>query len=119
MAFDPQRPYNELSKLPPKGEVQSLEVYKALLPAVRNLATLSSSAETLPNPNVLPETVGLLEAKASSEIENIVTTNEELFIPRSLEHTSPGMTKEVRSSTRPHRGSADQRFVGQPVYLAS
>ncbi len=96
MAFDPLKPYNELPKLPPKGELQSLEVYKALLPAVRSLAELSSSAETLPNPNVLPETVGLLEAKASSELENIVTTNEELFIPKSIEHTTHGMTKEVR-----------------------
>jgi Fic family protein len=96
MPFDPLKPYNELPKLPPEGELQSLEVYKALLPAVRRLAELSSSAEALPNPNVLPETVGLLEAKASSEIENIITTTEELFIPKSIEHTAQGMTKEVK-----------------------
>jgi Fic family protein len=96
MTFDPLNPYNELPKLPPRRELQSLEVYKALLPAVRSLAELSLTAETLPNPTVLPATVGLLEAKASSEIENIITTNEELFIPKSMEQAVHGMTKEVK-----------------------
>ena len=54
MAFDPLKPHNDLPKLPPKGELQSLEVYKALLPAARHLAELSAAAEALPNPNVLP-----------------------------------------------------------------
>ena len=96
MTFDPHNPYNDLPKLSRVSKLQSLEVYKALLPAARSLAELSMTTETLPNPNVLPASVGLLEARASSEIENVITTTEALYTPKSLGHTTDGMTKEVK-----------------------
>nr|WP_242681320.1 Fic/DOC family N-terminal domain-containing protein [Tessaracoccus sp. SD287] len=52
---------------------------KATIEARTALATLSQAGQLLPNPNILIHAVPLLEAQASSEIENIVTTADELF----------------------------------------
>ncbi|MEW6887041.1 Fic/DOC family N-terminal domain-containing protein [Trueperella pyogenes] len=43
------------------------------------LATLRGATELLPDPTMLVNFIPLLEAQASSEIENIVTTNDEVF----------------------------------------
>jgi len=43
------------------------------------LANLKGQAKTMPNQGILIDTLGLQEAKASSEVENIVTTQDELF----------------------------------------
>lgn len=52
---------------------------KATVEARTALATLAQAGQLLPNPNILIHAVPLLEAQASSEIENIVTTADELF----------------------------------------
>jgi Fic family protein len=54
-------------------------VLKATVEARTALATLAQAGQMLPNPNILIHAVPLLEAQASSEIENIVTTADELF----------------------------------------
>ncbi|MHA6264451.1 Fic/DOC family N-terminal domain-containing protein [Arenibacterium sp. CAU 1754] len=56
-----------------------MPVLKALAAANRALAELKGRAATIPNQGVLIDTLALQEAKASSEIENIVTTQDELF----------------------------------------
>lgn len=96
MPFDPSKAYNDLSLLRSTSDLQTYDVLKALLPAVRAMDKLSATADALPNPEVLPETEGLLEAQASSEIENIVTTSDQLFLPKSLEHIAVDAAKEVR-----------------------
>ncbi|MCF6314634.1 MAG: Fic family protein [Verrucomicrobiales bacterium] len=54
-------------------------IWKALLPAHRNLAELKGLCIALPNPEILLETLAIQEAKDSSEIENIITTHDELY----------------------------------------
>ena len=76
---DPARPYNELPKLPPRAEVESKPVLKACISAHAALAELKGADGLIPNSAILINTIPLLEARASSEIENIVTTADQLF----------------------------------------
>jgi len=78
-AFNPAQPYNDLPNLPPPGEMESKVVLKYCITARAALAELRKAAEMLPNQSVLVNTVPLLEAQSSSEIENIVTTTDRLF----------------------------------------
>ena len=66
-------------KLPPEGLTESRAILKALASAHRYLAELKGVASSIPNQSILIDTLTLQEAKASSEIENIVTTQDELF----------------------------------------
>lgn len=68
-----------LPALPPQVELETVPVLKALARANRALAELKGRAATIPNQGILIDTLALQEAKASSEIENIVTTQDELF----------------------------------------
>lgn len=80
MPWSPQVPFNELPPLPPGGfDLEPKSVLKATIDARTALATLAEAGRQLPNPNILIHAVPLLEAQASSEIENIVTTADELF----------------------------------------
>lgn len=56
---------------------EPIEVFKALALAHRSLAKLKGRVAALPNPGILIDTLVLQEAKASSEIENIVTTKQD------------------------------------------
>lgn len=76
--------YNDLPTLPPKPSLETIPVLKACIEARAALAALNQASRLLPNPAILLNTVPLLEAGASSEIENIVTTNDNLF--RFAEH---------------------------------
>lgn len=77
--WDPAAPYNELPALPPAVEIESKAVLKATVEARAALAALDQAARRITNPTVLINTIPLLEAQASSEIENIVTTTDDLF----------------------------------------
>ena len=79
MSFDPEKPYNDLPLLPPKAEVETRAVLKKAISAGRALAELKGLGETIPNQSILVNSIILQEAKASSEIENIITTNDALF----------------------------------------
>lgn len=68
----------KIPSLPPKG-LETVPILKALSPAHRYLAELKGAALSIPNQGILIDTLALQEAKASSEIENIVTTQDELF----------------------------------------
>jgi Fic family protein len=96
MAFNPLKPYNSLPPLPPTAEVETKLVLKKALSAGRVLAELKGLGGTIPNQSMLVNTVVLQEAQASSEIENIVTTNDALFkaISASTSAVDP-VTKEV------------------------
>jgi Fic family protein len=78
-SFDPGRAYNDLPRLPPKADLESRPVLKACIEARAAVAELKQAAGLLPNQDVLINTIPLLEARASSEIENIVTTTDRLF----------------------------------------
>jgi len=78
--FDPNQPYNDLPLLPPPAEsIENTEILKKCIDARVALAELKQAAELIPNAAVLVNALPLLEARASSEIENIVTTTDKLF----------------------------------------
>jgi Fic family protein len=77
--FDPAKPYNRLPPLPPTQETETKSVLRRCVSAGRALATLRQAAKLIPNQDVLINTIPLREAKDSSAIENIVTTNDKLF----------------------------------------
>lgn len=77
--MDPRLPYNDLPPLPPTADLETRDLLKACIEAHKALASLRQATGYLPNPVVLINTIPILEAQASSEIENIVTTTDELF----------------------------------------
>lgn len=93
--WNPEVPYNDLPLLPPAGDQESRAVLKATVAARAALAGLDQAARLLPNPTVLLNAAMLLEAQASSEIENIVTTADELFRYAVSEETANPATREA------------------------
>lgn len=94
--MDPGRPYNDLPPLPPGTEVETRAVLKACVRPRAALAELRTAGRLIPDETVLINTIPLLEAKGSSEIENIVTTNDALFLQASLdEPEADPSTKEA------------------------
>src|SRR6476620_8705139 len=79
MHFSPDKPFNQLPDLPPKAELETPRVLKATTRSSRALAELKGRTHSIPNPTILLNTLALQEAKLSSEIENIFTTNDELY----------------------------------------
>ena len=79
MSFDPNIPFNDLPPLPPKADVETRAVLKKAIAASRALAELKGQGGVIPNQAMLVNSLVLQEAKASSEIENIITTNDALF----------------------------------------
>lgn len=94
--FKRDRPYNELPLLPPKKEVETPRTLKQAIGATRALAELRTVGHLIPNQSMLIRAAVLQEARLSSEIENIVTTNDELYraLSESQAQTDP-QTKEV------------------------
>ncbi|MEJ2053757.1 MAG: Fic family protein, partial [Calditrichaceae bacterium] len=79
MGFNPNKPYNELPLLPPKQEIENHDTLRRSVSANRALAELKGMGSVIPNQNILINSLTLQEAKNSSEIENIITTNDALF----------------------------------------
>ena len=97
-AYDRHTPYNQLPPLPPDQALyMDAEVGAKLVLASRRLAELKGLAATLPNQTIFVNTIALREAKASSAIENIFTTDDELY--RSLSYQEDdyleGPAKEI------------------------
>ena len=80
--FNRNIPYNSLPLLPPRTNLETTKVLRKTIDASRALAKLNGMLSNLPNPTLFLDTIHLQEAKASSEIENIITTNDDLY--RSL-----------------------------------
>ena len=79
MKFDRAKPFNDLPLLPPKTELETKAVLKQTIASARALADLRGIAAKVPNPGILINGIVLQEARLSSEIENIVTTSDELY----------------------------------------
>jgi Fic family protein len=112
MSFDPKRPYADLPELPPRADIESRSLLKACIEARAALAELKSTGAAIPNQAVLINTIPLLEAQASSEIENIVTTSDALFRFAQDEHAADPATKEAlsyRAALREGFDSLDER----------
>lgn len=96
--FNREIPYNDLPLLPPKADIETKKILRKTISAGRALAQLNGTLLNLPNPTLFLDTIYLQEAKASSEVENIITTNDELYksfvADRKVENSA---TKEVLS----------------------
>jgi len=95
--FNPNLPYNDLPLLPPKKEhIETIELLKQENKAVRAISELKGMAHIIPNQEILINAIILQEAQDSSEIENIVTTQDELYkaAADTVTKTDPA-TKEV------------------------
>jgi Fic family protein len=68
-----------LKKLPIEKDIETKKVLKKLVSAHRALAELKGIVLTIPNENILINTLGLQEAKDSSAIENIITTHDDIY----------------------------------------
>jgi len=106
MTWLPNAPYNELPELPPAAEVETKLVLKAVIEARSALASLDQAARRITNPTVLINSIPLLEAQASSEIENIVTTADDLF---KYSHDESAATNPATKETLKYRSAL---FVG-------
>lgn len=95
--YKPASPSGRLDKLPPLREkVESIEILRQTNKSTAALAELKGIAKTIPNQTMLINAIVLQEAKDSSEIENIITTEDELYKALTVNktHVSPE-TKEV------------------------
>ncbi|MBU0559012.1 MAG: Fic family protein, partial [Bacteroidetes bacterium] len=77
--FEREKPYNNLPLLPPGAEIENTAILKKTISASRALSELKGSITRLPNPTLFIDTINLQEAQASSAIENIITTQDDLF----------------------------------------
>jgi len=93
--WNPEQPYNDLPLLPPAIELETRAVLKACITARAALAELKSAANLIPNQSMLINSLPLLEAQASSEIENIVTTSDQLFRFSEIIDQADSATKEA------------------------
>jgi Fic family protein len=111
MAFIPDKPFNDLPALPPAVDIETKPILKACIDARAALAELKIAGALIPNQAVLINTIPLLEAQASSEIENIVTTTDALFRYAQMEgQTGDLATKEaLRYRTALHQGYVSLR----------
>lgn len=85
----------KLPMLPPKFELETKSVLKQLVRANRALAELKGYADTIPNKHILINAVTINEAKDSSEIENIITTHDDLYKAMSNAKEASPAAKEV------------------------
>lgn len=89
-------PIKKLEKLPPKREkVETLEILRQLSKSSNSLGELKGIAKTIPNQAMLINAVALQEAKDSSEIENIITTQDELYKALTTNGKYTSAIKEV------------------------
>ena len=92
------KPYNDLPILPPIVDLESKSVLNQAIKANKELARLQGFCSLLPNESILLNSIILKEATASSEIENIITTQDRLY--QALVTTQKSIdpsTKEVLS----------------------
>jgi Fic family protein len=94
---DRNKPWNDLPLLPIKEQLfETVEVFKNLGNAKASLARLHGRSAVIPNQGLLINTISLQEAKISSEIENIFTTDDELYRAFSDKNQElEGASKEV------------------------
>lgn len=84
-----------LPQLPPLQEIETIAILKQLSQSHRYLAELKGTSKTIPNESILINTLTLQEAKDSSEIENIVTTHDDLYKENIFIDSKNPASKEV------------------------
>ena len=84
-----------LFAFPPPESLETPRVLRALIDAHRHLAELKGMARSIPNSRLLISTLSLQEAQSSSEIENIITTQDALYRYRIQPESADPVSKEV------------------------
>lgn len=117
--FSPDQPYNSLPFLPPDREaIETMEILRQESRAAAALAELKGVSRLLPNPAILVNALVIKEAKASSEIENIVTTDDQLY--RAL--TVKGQVVDTATKEVLHYRQAlytGYRFIKEKGFLST
>jgi Fic family protein len=96
----PNLPFNDLPMLPPQAELETRAVLKQCITARAALGELKQAANLIPNQAMLINTLPILEARASSEIENIVTSTDRIFQHVQNEEQADPATKEALRYSR-------------------
>ena len=86
--INPAIPFNNLPNLPPNVDLETKHIMRKLASARAALAEMKGIGEIIPNQAMLINTLTMREAKDSSEIENIVTTQDELYIAFATQQKS-------------------------------
>lgn len=84
-----------LKKLPPNVDFNTIPILKQLANTNRALAQLKGYADTMPNKHILINAININEAKDSSEIEQIITTHDDLYKALTYEKLATLSAKEV------------------------
>lgn len=110
-SWTPERPFNDLAPLPPLGELETKPVLKQCILSRSALAELNQAGNLIPNQRMLANTLPLLEAKDSSEIEHIVTTADRLFqhVGVAEESADPATKEALRYRTALNKGFTSVR----------
>lgn len=112
-------PFNKLKNLPPKIDLENVKILKKAIQANKHLAELKGYCQTLPNPDLLLNTVILQESKDSSAIENIVTTQDDLYraLLSPFDHIPPTAKEVIRYREAMYTGMNElhkrQLFTGK------
>lgn len=102
-------PFDELPDLPPREDVETKRILKQVTEARAALAGLEQAVRRIPNPTVLLNAIPLLEAQASSEIENVVTTADELFSADQLDAVATRPPARAKRLIRLSNGTPQTR----------
>lgn len=118
-SWRPDVPYNDLPPVPPPEFLETKRVLKAAIEARAALAHLDEAASAIPNPAVLINAIPMLEARASSEIENIVTTTDALFKHAAdVSNADPSTKEALRYRTALRAGFEQVGARGMTVAVA-
>lgn len=114
--FRPETPYNELPEIPNRRTLHTRAVLSATIRASRVLAELKASGGLIPNQALLLRSMLLQEASASSQIENVVTTNDKLYraLSESREPTDTHTREVLRYGEAAFQGF-EQIKMGRPI----
>ncbi len=106
MNYRSNEPFNDLPLLPPAADLETQAVLRRCIAASRALAELKAAGNLIPNQTILINAIPLQEAQLSSEIENIVTTQDALFRAAVIkpERSDPATREVLRYRTALRRG---------------
>ena len=102
-------PYNDLPNLPPQQDIETKNILKHCIAARAALAQLKQAVELIPNQSMLINTLPIMEARASSEIENIVTTTDKLFQSLQLDNDNTDIDPATKEALQ-YRNALFQGF---------
>ena len=95
-AFDAKVAFNTLPDLPPAADVETKKILRHCIRSRTALERLRVCGQLIPNQQILIQSIPMLEAQASSRIENIITTTELMFrFTNKAESIAEPATKEA------------------------